>query len=274
MMTPQLKAGYIEDTLLDPHAANNDLPGKQVAYAGILGPLAKAIVTHYQGQAKDPRAMVPAVVDQAQVFYQHSAATASASYNLWGQVPVKSDGPVVHYYNLTPMGVTHSGIKGVALWYRNFIAPTLGDQAPLVQELQLSGQVDNASLGATRFVTASAGRGETGTHQAALARSDRTYGPEQIVQSNRPGFSGTAAPGSVVKLYMGPAAKPSAIFPAGRATADTNGQWSLLASRPLPNGQYRALVTAFSRALATRPGLTIVPTQPLGRVVVAAPTAS
>ena len=33
-MTPELKAGYIEDTLLDPHAANNNLPGQQYSIAG------------------------------------------------------------------------------------------------------------------------------------------------------------------------------------------------------------------------------------------------
>jgi hypothetical protein len=37
---------------------------------------------------------------------------------------------------------------------------------------------------------------------------------------------------------------------------------------PHAAGQYRTVVTAFSRALRTRPGLAIVPTQPLGRLVV------
>ena len=41
--------------------------------------------------------------------------------------------------------MTHSGKTGVALWYRNFIVPTLGNQAPLVQELQLDGHIDNAA---------------------------------------------------------------------------------------------------------------------------------
>jgi hypothetical protein len=50
--------------------------------------------------------------------------------------------------------------------------------------------------------------------------------------------------------------------------ADANGDWSLTTRRPLPAGQYRTVVTAFARAMRTRPGLTIVPTQPLGRLVV------
>ena len=138
MMTPGLEAGYITDTLLDPHAANNNLPGQQLSIAGgVLAPLAKAIITNYQARADDPPVFIPSMVDQAQVFFEHTAAKGSELYNLWGQVPVKSNGPVVHYYNLTPSKVTHSGKTGIQFWYRNFIVPTLGNQAPLVQTLQL-----------------------------------------------------------------------------------------------------------------------------------------
>ena len=62
---------------------------------------------------------------------------------------------MVHYYNLTDMGVTHSGKTGVNYWFRNFIAPTLGNQAPLVQELQLNGQIDNTDVAATTSVSQS-----------------------------------------------------------------------------------------------------------------------
>ena len=149
-MPANLKAGYIEDTLLDPHAANNNIvTGKQMSFNGVLAPLARLIVTDYQGEAKDPPPYFPSVVDQANVFFEHTSATAGGIYNLWGQVPVKSDGPVVHYYNLTGMGVTHSGKTGVNYWYRDFIAPTLGDRAPLISELQLNGQIDNAQSPST-----------------------------------------------------------------------------------------------------------------------------
>ena len=40
-MTPQLKAGFIEDILLDPHAANNNVPGQQMSFGGALGGLAR-----------------------------------------------------------------------------------------------------------------------------------------------------------------------------------------------------------------------------------------
>jgi hypothetical protein len=268
-MTPELKAGYIVDTLLDPHAANNNVPGKQYSTAGPLAELADVEISNYQGQAKDPPAYVPSIVDQAQVFYQHTAATAGEIYNLWGQVPVRSEGPVVHYYNLTPMGTTHSGKTGIALWYRNFIVPTLGFQAPLVQELQLNGQIDDVQTMTTSVTTADSRL--AAVRQAEEARVSRVYGPAHVVQNNQPSFSGTAAPDSVVRLYIGPGATPSQIVLSGWTKANATGQWSLSTRRPLPNGQYRVVVTAFSRDLRTRPGLAIVPTQPLGRLVVGAP---
>jgi Bacterial Ig-like domain len=264
-MPANLKAGYIEDTLLDPHAANNDIvSGKQMSFNGVLAPLANVIVTDYQGEAKDPPPYFPSVVDQANVFFEHTSSTPGQIYNLWGQVPVKSDGPVVHYYNLTGMGVTHSGKTGVSYWYRDFIAPNLGVGAPLIPELQLNGQIDDAQ---TPAATASAGR-EAVVHQANLARANHIYGPEHVVASNQPEFSGTAAPNSIVRLFLSPATKPQDIAPAGITHANSSGEWTVTTRRPIPNGQYRTVVTAFSRALRTRPGLAIVPTQPLGRLVV------
>ena len=266
-MTPQLKAGYIEDTLLDPHAANNNVPGQQYSIGGgILAPLAKAIISNYQASADDPPAFVPSIVDEAQVFFEHTTA-ATDSYNLWGQVPVQSNGPLVHYYNLTPSKVTHSGNTGIQFWYRNFIVPSLGDQAPLVQELQLKGQIDDAQV----VTSASLAQGSSAS-QAIAVRNDRVYGPEQVVQTDQPEFSGTAAPGSLVKISLSPAAKPWVSSTVGMTRADDSGQWSLTTFRPLHNGQYRVIASAFSRALRTRPALAVVPTQPLGRLVVSDPT--
>ncbi len=182
-MPPQVKAGYIEDILLDPHAANQNVPGQQMSFGGVLGGLGRAIVTGYQADAKDPPAFFPSSVDEAIVFFEHTQATASGIYNLWGQVPVKSFGPVVHYYNLTDMGVTHSGKTGVNYWFRDFIAPTLGDQAPLVQELQLNGQIDNAQP-----PTASSVSQSSLVQQANNAFTNRVYGPEQVVHDERTGI--------------------------------------------------------------------------------------
>ena len=267
VMTPGMKAGYITDTLLDPHAANNNLPGQQLSIpGGVLAPLARAIITNYQEKANDPPVFVPSVVDQAQVFFEHTPARGSDLYNLWGQVPVKSDGPLVHYYNLTPSKVTHSGKTGVQFWYRNFIVPTLGTQAPLVQALQLNAQIDQ-----TQVAPAASGSQTSSESQAVAARDNRVYGPEQVVQTSQPEISGTAAPGSAIKLSLSPVGKPWVHIVAGTTEADVTGQWSLTTAHPLRDGQYRVMVSAFTRALRTRPGLTVVPMQPLGRMVVDTP---
>jgi Bacterial Ig-like domain len=167
------------------------------------------------------------------------------------------------------MGATHSGKTGVNYWFRNFIAPTLGDQAPLIQELQLNGQIDDAESPTATSVSQT-----TLAQRANNARANRVYGPAQVVQSDQPEFSGTAAPGSLIRLALSLAAKPQDLTLVGVTTANSSGQWSLTPRHSLRDGQYRTLVTAFSRALATRPGLAIVPTQPLGRLVVDAPSES
>ena len=68
------------------------------------------------------------------------------------------------------------------------------------------------------------------------------------MQSNQPQFSGTAAPGSMIRLALSPADKPMELTLVGVTTTSSTGQWSLTAQHPLRNGQYRTLVTAFSRA--------------------------
>ena len=75
-----------------------------MSFGGVLGGVARDIVTNYQHEANDPPAFIPPIVDQAQVFFEHSQATAGEIYNLWGQVPVKSDGPASPLLgNLTDM---------------------------------------------------------------------------------------------------------------------------------------------------------------------------
>jgi hypothetical protein len=146
-LTPELSAGYMVDTLLDPHAANNNVPGQGSAARGLLGFLASSLVAGYQARANDPPVYIPYEVDEAQVFYQHSAGSLHRGiYNLWGQVPVPNfSGRPIAYYNLTAAGVIHSGNFGVSLWYRNFVAPTLSDQAPLIKTIRLDGSIEATS---------------------------------------------------------------------------------------------------------------------------------
>ena len=264
MMTPGLQAGYINDTMLDPHAANNGIPGQQLSIAG-------GVLRLWPGQSSRiirqvPRTQ-PSSCHPSSIRRKSSSSTMPARgndlYNLWGQVPVKSNGPVVHYYNLTPTKATHTGKTGIQFWYRNFIVPSLGDQAPLVRELQLNGQIDNAQVVSLPSTVA-----QSSVNEAVTARDDRVYGPAQVVQTNQPEFSGTAAPGSLVKLSLSPMTKPSDHTTAGTTHADNTGHWSMTTSYPLHDGQYRVVVSAFSRALFTRPAMAVVPMQPLGRLVV------
>jgi hypothetical protein len=256
-MSPQLKAGYIQDTLLDPHPANDAIPGQEYSVAsGPLGWLATAEINSFQSKAKDPPVFIPPIVNDAEVFYEHTSTGNSHGvnddlYNLWGEVPV--EGPA-HYYNLTAAGATHAGNTGVNQWYADFVAPTLGTQESMVQMLQLNGQIDQPAATATGATPAAA--------QTALGSAFVTS------DNGQPVFSGTAAPNSTIRLYIGPASKPSKISPAGWTRANAAGQWSLTTNGPLANGRYRALAMAFSRPLATRRALIIVPTLPLGGFVV------
>ena len=188
-MTPQLKSGFIEDTLLDPHAANNDIAsGKQMSFAGPLAGLAQ-IDRHRTTRAR--RRTRPPTSPRSSTRPRSSTSTPrprpAGSITSGARSPSRATAPLVHYYNLTPSGVTHSGNTGVPEWYRNFIVPTLGDQAPLVQQLQLNGQIDGAQTPATPAVT-SAGGGPwlaRPTRPAPTAPTDRSRSSRPASRSSR-----------------------------------------------------------------------------------------
>ena len=259
----ELAAGFVELTLLDPHAANRNLGGQMSTSNGWIGAFADAVVRTYKARAGDPAVFVPQGVDHTEVFYQHTPASRDHGvngglYNLWGQVPIPNrSGQPIHYFNLTAAGATHSGHYGVALWYRNFVAPTLGSHKSPVHDLRLEGEI----RGAVALPIS------TTSHVAA--QRDRNWGVWNMVHETRPQFSGSAAADSTIRLFVGPAADRSQIVAGGRTRADHDGTWSLLC-RPLRAGRYRAVAMAYSRESRTRPGLTIVPMAPLGRFIVAA----
>ena len=259
-MTPQLAAGCIEDTLLDPHAANNAVPGQAIRRAsGLLGRLAKARSTATRPGPTIRPCSSPRGSIRAQVFYQHNPASQhhgvnQGIYNLWGQVPVPNlSGHPVAYYNLTAAGATHSGNYGVSLWYRNFVAPTLGDQAPLIQSLRLEGQhrpvprcLPRGEHPARRRVRESLGPG--------AARGGLPCG---VLRHRRARLDGPRLPRAGGKpLRRSP--------PPGRPRPMPAGVWTLttrpLHERPL-SGRRHGVFPPSSR---TRPGLTIVPMVPLG----------
>ncbi|MDG3004922.1 hypothetical protein [Paludisphaera mucosa] len=258
-MPTRLQGGWIKDTLLDPHAANNYVPGQMSTAKNPIGILARAIVTGYQAQAKDPTVYVPSIVDEAEVFYQHTdvrdvTKIETSGYNLWGQVPVpnRSASPI-HYYNLTRTNATHSGATGVQFWYRNFIATTLAEQAPLVQELRLEGSLTNATPSTWAPTSAS--------EQQTI----ENWGPDLVVQGDRPTFSGAAAPGASVRVYVGRTSDLTKIKVLDVTTADASGHWSIAADQDFADGRYRAIAMAYSPDHHTRPAFAIVSMAPMGR---------
>ena len=232
-----LGAGFVTMTMLDPHAANPDVPGQQYSVTGgPLGWITKLTIDTYQAYAHDPPVTVPSLVDEAQVFYQHTNVKHAGSgslYNIWGQVPVHG---AAYYYNLTLDGVIHSGKTGVYAWYQRNIVPLLGDGEPEVLQSALTGAVENASAGG-------------------------------VVHEPTPTYTGHAQPGATVRLYAGPAADPSVLVPVGHATADLEGTWSVT-TRPLAGGRYRVMATAMPPRAGATQRLAMVPTAPLGILIV------
>jgi hypothetical protein len=228
----QLQAGWIEETLLDPHAANNAVPGEQYSVDhGPLGQLARAMINNYQSKAHDPPPWVPAWVDQSQVFFQQNPASRDRNtnahiYNLWGQVPIKGAST---YFNLTAAGATHSGKTGVPMWYITHIVPSLGEGAPQLESDVLSGALSSASADRVTYV-------------------------------------GSTGPRAHVVVFVAPANRPADLVPAGQAFASPDGHWSIT-TRRLQAGQYRTLAVAHLSRQA-RPRLDMVPTKPLGLLAI------
>ncbi len=231
--TPRIKAGFLVDTLLDPHAANPDFPGRQYSVGGPLGWIAKLAIDNYQAKARDPLVFIPAGVNSAQVFYQQTAVnrdhnTNQGIYNIWGQVPVPGQAT---YYNLTAADVVHSGKHGVYAWYEHHIVPTLGDGATQLAADAVSGTLANPTKPGGRAIPA---------------------GPAT--------FSGTSAPGSTVLLEAGRG--QGRLRVEGRAVAAADGSWTATTG-PLAAGRYR--VVAESHLPGWNPKLgTMMPTAPLG----------
>jgi hypothetical protein len=217
---PGLARGYVELTLLDPYPANNASKRTQYsAVGGLLGYVARRTMASYQAKAKDPDPYIPAIVDDAQVYYQHTPVGLAKAglINFWGMTRIASaPGVPVQYADLTGPGVSHSGDFSVRDWYIDNIVPHLGI-GPLF--------LDPGELTATR--SASAGGGST--------------------------FSGDAAPGASVEVFASPPGSRAKVG-LGRAMADAEGHWSLDAG-PAGSGPgrffARSAVPAFPGARRT-----------------------
>ncbi len=243
---PQLASGFIEMTMLDPHAANSHAPGYQYSIAnGTEGSLARKTINFYQWVADDPIPSIPPNVDEAQVFWQHTpvqAAWANSNlYNLWGQVPVRGNAT---YYDLTGPGISHTTVH---LWYQENVVPTLGSGGNFADPTILTGH---------RVL---------GTGEIATRWQSTTNSPS-------PEFAGTSAPDASITLF---AARRGSVGweRVGTGQADGSGQWTVSA-RPLPQGRFRFVVRASTQALIGHPHTRITPRLRLGAVDVLTRAAS
>ncbi len=236
-----IAAGYLKATLLDPHAANNNAPGgRQYSVSkGLLGDLARWIIDGYQQRAKDPLPVVWGNVDAADVYYQRTPITGAKGsnngiYNLWGQVPVPVQGDVpVRYYNLTGVGISHTGYVNVVDWYQVHVVPTLGDNAPFTDPGLLNGE----------------------------ARRGRGWGA-----GREPVFQGDAAPGTRLSLRARSRSSSQAIV-LGATAPNDQGDWTLT-SRPLPNGNYHVRAKGVAVADPKWPRVIVIPKARIGTITV------
>jgi hypothetical protein len=115
-------SGYKRLTYLDAHPANastdslfNTLPQPTLKKAA-LGLAAYFLAVKIQHLINDPAAYVPQGVDYAEAYYQQGLASLvvympeEAILNLWGQNDIPTNGPPVHYVNLTSPGISHTGV--------------------------------------------------------------------------------------------------------------------------------------------------------------------
>lgn len=213
-----MQAGYLKVTMLDPHAANNSIPGPQYSVTrGFLGWVARQTIDHFQKRANDPPVTVPENVDSAEVFYQRTPVSQTHTsnhglYNLWGQVPVRG---AAKYFDLTAPGLSHGGHFGVPDWYQLNVVPKLGDGAPGLDAVAISG----SQVVDTSRVPTLPGRASLRAHEAV--------------------FAGQAGPGATVRILAAPAGN-NLLVTIGRTTAGSDGTWTLR-TRPLAPGRYRVV---------------------------------
>ncbi len=248
--TPQIDAGFIKETLLDPHAANNGFPAPQYSVrSGFMGWVARKAINDYQARAKDPFVVVPSNVDQAEVFYQKTPVqfthgSNGGLFNLWGQVPVKGEAT---YCDITGPGISHSGDFNVHDWYQVNVIPTLGNGTPYVCQSLLTASLSPAS----------------GTPASTTGRLG-------VASVHRPEFQGTSGPNARIWIVAG---SPKGAIKIGQTNAGPDGSWSLT-TRNLRNGNYRVRALALVPADPAHPRVQVMPRLRLGELTVNAPAAT
>jgi hypothetical protein len=134
-----LAGGYKAMTMLDPHPANNSYATQTASFGSFSQPVVEPVYRAFQFATRDPQVLIPPNVDQVNLYYQHTPASAfklfgpqwqEAILNLWGEDPSliinDSSTPLSDdnsedltndvYDNLGPVG--HSEVP---LWYDLYV---------------------------------------------------------------------------------------------------------------------------------------------------------
>lgn len=258
-----LEQGYIQDTLLDPHSANNGILHHQYSTSDtFMGEVARTAINTYQSKAQDPPAVVPGDVDSADVYYQHTQVGMTGGsnhgwFNLWGQVPVRTiaNSVPITYTDITGSGISHSGDFSIHDWYMVNVVPHLGNGQSGISGPLLTAQVAPGE-----------GSGPVRTSNIGLPKPrERT-----VVTVSRPTFVGTTQPGASVTL----AARPSGskrLVRLGETTADGSGSWSVTLPRRVPNGYIRLVAMGSVPGAPNHPLIRSMPIVRLGTVKVDVP---
>jgi hypothetical protein len=218
--TPGLAKGYVDLTLLDPYPSSNTPKRTQYSVvSGIFGYGLARVMATQQGWSKDPVPVIPAIVDQAQVYYQHTPVTMAKAglVNFWGMTHITAaPGVPVQYADLTGPGISHSGDFGVRDWYWTNVVQHLGN-GPLF------------------------------LNPGALTAAPAEPSPGGLT------YKGTAFPGASVEVFAVLASTHTAVG-IGRTTADASGDWMLNAATKAPASSHfyaRSAVQAFPGARRT-----------------------
>jgi hypothetical protein len=132
---PALRGGYMEMTLLDPHPANLQISRFSWVSAIPDSNTLAALIAVFDILTHDPQVVVPANVQQTQLFDEQTMAgqlgfsdPTEILLNLWGQTPgaiVNHSAQAIQSRNLTNVVATGIGLIGhteVHEWYINNVA--------------------------------------------------------------------------------------------------------------------------------------------------------
>ena len=244
---PGIAIGYMQMTLLDPHAANKPYARLPIQRRGGHGGPGSPRTPFASSNGRRPTRS--SACRRTSIRRRCSTSTRGLAsptriagcYNLWGQVPVHGNAT---YYDVTGPGISHGGDFSVPMWYTANIVPTLHGGDHFIDPSHVTGS-------------------------RVLAASDVTTRWYSTSSTSQPEFSGTAAPNATMTLF---AARNTSFGwkNVGQGTADASGHWDL-APRPLHNGRYRFVIRAGTEAFPNHPNVQVTPRLRLGSVTIRAP---